>query len=338
MRDIQLDIYRALIMMYIVCIIHLQYWLGYIYEPIASLSLFEMPVIFFISGSAYSLHNTSLSISHFFRSRFCRVLLPYYLYAIVSFVLTIAYVWLSTGSLPPLHLMDISNILLAQSIPYMGFAWHIWFILPYMFIVLSFPCQNVLYKRIKNRYCYVLLCVVIFCIAVLIPIHHEAYNVFCEFLGYNIFFVLGWLFYKKVNRNRVSCVLIFMLLLIVGLYLVGVKWIPMQSHKFPIDIYYIIFGVCAICILSLICGRITFRSNTILDIWNQRGYSIYLYQNYVFIIVAWILTFFPPNFISNKFVVLLMILLLWGLSTGLSYLTYPLELFINKYVSKIWGK
>ena len=54
-RDANLDKYRAIVMAYIVCIIHLIYWAGFCSEPDRSFLLFEMPVIFFISGASYRL-------------------------------------------------------------------------------------------------------------------------------------------------------------------------------------------------------------------------------------------------------------------------------------------
>ena len=53
-RDKQLDLYRGLSMIYVVCFIHVIYWLKIGSEPILSLMLFEMPLIFFISGASLS--------------------------------------------------------------------------------------------------------------------------------------------------------------------------------------------------------------------------------------------------------------------------------------------
>ena len=61
MRDTQLDIYRALAMIYIICVIHVVYWLGIGNELITSIILFEMPVIFFITGASFSLQTKEKS-------------------------------------------------------------------------------------------------------------------------------------------------------------------------------------------------------------------------------------------------------------------------------------
>lgn len=54
-RDSQLDLYRALIMIYIVCWIHGIYWFDTANDVVKSISLFEMPIIFFIAGASQKL-------------------------------------------------------------------------------------------------------------------------------------------------------------------------------------------------------------------------------------------------------------------------------------------
>jgi len=83
MRDTDLDIYRALIMIYILCVIHIGYWLNYIDEPVRSLILFEMPIIFFISGAALSVTTKRHSFNKMIIGRFTRIAVPYYVYIII---------------------------------------------------------------------------------------------------------------------------------------------------------------------------------------------------------------------------------------------------------------
>lgn len=54
MRDTQLDIYRALLMMCMPCVFHIMYWLGNGSEPYQSVLLVEMSLVFFLSGAAFS--------------------------------------------------------------------------------------------------------------------------------------------------------------------------------------------------------------------------------------------------------------------------------------------
>lgn len=78
-RDKQLDLYRGLSMIYVVCFIHVIYWLKIGSEPILSLMLFEMPIIFFISGASLSFRKEPRSFWNTLCSRFKRVVIPYYI-------------------------------------------------------------------------------------------------------------------------------------------------------------------------------------------------------------------------------------------------------------------
>ncbi len=78
-RDVQLDAYRAMLMIYIVCFIHVEFWLGYGKEPMMSLSLVEMPLIFFVSGAALSYRREPRPFWTIVCNRGKRILLPYYI-------------------------------------------------------------------------------------------------------------------------------------------------------------------------------------------------------------------------------------------------------------------
>ena len=75
-RDEQLDIYRAMSMMYVLCVTHVVYWLYIGLEPIKSLILVEMPIIFFITGASLSLTKKK-SFRKALKNRTKRVLIPY---------------------------------------------------------------------------------------------------------------------------------------------------------------------------------------------------------------------------------------------------------------------
>lgn len=60
-RDLQLDGYRGIVMIYIVCVIHVVNWLDYNIEPYNSFMLFEMPIIFLYLGLRLLLVETKIS-------------------------------------------------------------------------------------------------------------------------------------------------------------------------------------------------------------------------------------------------------------------------------------
>lgn len=156
-RDIQLDIYRALIMIYILCIIHVSFWLGAISEPMKSIILFEMPVIFYISGAALNVSNKRKSLSSTFVNRAKRVLAPYYAYAFFCIIIAIGYYFIGNENPKPIQ-STILNALIPKdnSVP-IPYTYHLWFVIPYFVISCSFYFQQIITDRINPYtylYCY----------------------------------------------------------------------------------------------------------------------------------------------------------------------------------------
>jgi fucose 4-O-acetylase-like acetyltransferase len=150
-RDKQLDIYRSLLMIYIVCYIHgILYWMKYGVEPIQSYSLIEMPLIFFVSGAAFRLSRPKSAISAV-KSRVNRVIFPWYIYSVVSLVILTLFSSLHLYGSFSYSLRDILKVLLTIDIPHAPLMFHNWFILPYMFISCSWCCQQYLINKFDIR-------------------------------------------------------------------------------------------------------------------------------------------------------------------------------------------
>ena len=152
-RDEQLDMYRALAMIYIVCFIHVASWLHIVKEPLFSMMLFEMPVIFFIAGAAQLLSNKSKPFLQIVLSRFKRVVIPFYIYSVVTllflFILTLVWKYFYpqilttfgenvankyTYDIFSYSWRDALSIILCQDIPQAPIMWHTWFIVPYFLL------------------------------------------------------------------------------------------------------------------------------------------------------------------------------------------------------------
>ena len=165
-RDKQLDLYRGLSMIYVVCFIHVIYWLKIGSEPFMSIMLFEMPLIFFISGASLSFNKGHRSLTKTIWSRIKRVVLPYYIYAVimVAIVAVLSIVWhywlpdiisLFGEKVATKYMFNIStyswndiwSILSFSGIPQSPCVWHLWFILPYLVLSCSFEIQ----KRILTK-------------------------------------------------------------------------------------------------------------------------------------------------------------------------------------------
>ena len=342
-RDEQLDIYRALSMMYVLCVTHIIYWLYIGTEPTKSLILVEMPIIFFISGASLSL-TTKKSFLQTLINRVKRVLVPYYIYAMVIVVgvalLSIIWHFFNQQLVSALGLETVTNhtydittyewrdvweIICFVDINQAHFIYHLWFIFPYLILTCTFGLQIKLMNRI-NRWVYVSLCVLFFFIIQTIRIN----SLLTTILGYNIFMVAGYLFYRKIKIWQVVGVCLFAIVSLV-IYVVWIgNFCPMQDHKFPPDGLFVTYNLAILCFLSLVFGKLTIPNKKIWEIWNTRGYTIYLYQSVVFAFVEPLYKLLISKIDQYPLQWVICGSLVWGLSTLFSYFTYPLELYIMK--------
>ena len=335
MRDVQLDNYRALAMIYILCIGHMVYWLLNGNEPYISFVLFIVPQLFFLSGAAVSVSRSKRGLLSTVANRFKRIVVPYYIYAIVALAIAVAVTVLVPDverfGIRPFHLSDygprdVADILLCKNIPGIAYMAHLWFIIPYLILSSTFPFQIKLMQRV-NRHVYMAACIAAFLIAQAFT----PYTLLRELLCFNIFLVAGYLYYKKCGVMIPAIVgLMAMAALLIYQFLLGGNFAPIQDHKFPPDWVYMTYSLMMLCVLSLVLRKVYIPQNRILRIWNERGYTIYLYQSIVFAVIA-ILRYRTYMYTTPLMLRMLIdAVLIFVLSTALSYLTYPLERFIMK--------
>lgn len=291
MRDTQLDIYRALAMIYIICVIHVVYWLGIGNEPIKSIILFEMPVIFFITGASFSLQTKEKSFIETVVSRFNRVMMPYYIYALVVLVIvfvcqTVSCSWMGYN-VPSIGIKSIFKLLLGGGIEGFPFNSHMWFVKPYMLLSISFFFQKKLISKC-NRGGYFLLCIIVFLMVTEIPVLKNISQL-SVFFGYNVFMIAGYLFYKRIDLFM-RCVFILMLtVIVIALYYFRGDFFPMYENKSPMNVNFLIYGLLVLSILSVIFHYIHIRPNRLFNVWNKNGYTMYLYQNVVYTFTLYII-------------------------------------------------
>lgn len=331
MRDTQLDAYRSLSMIYIVCIIHLVYWLGLGNEPLKSLILIEMPVIFFISGASLSLKTSNKTFVETLKNRTKRVLLPYYIYAAVM-VLFVAVMTLLTKKqdydITSYTLKDISDILLAVEIPQTPYSWHLWFVMPYMTLSCLFVLHQKVLAKVKHTP-YIIANIIAFVLIQHFFKSELLRHIFC----YNIFMLAGYCYYKKLSRKQIFVILLAATAGTLALhYLADIRFTPMQDHKFPADISFLCYTTAALCFLSLIFSYIKVPYKGVLATWNSRGYTIYLWQNIVFFAAGGISYGLSPHIGNGALLACILIPFIFAASTLMSYATYPLEKFV---VSKV---
>ena len=347
-RDKKLDTYRALTLIYIVCVIHVSYWLFPIqFEPyIKGLLLWEMPAIFFIAGASAQMSRKK-SIREQIVSRSKRVLLPYYEYALLCLLL------LTGLSVLPLTAREISykitdynisdflSVLLAQKIPGVPMVRHLWFVVPYMLVSISFPLQRTWVERYRTK--YLLACIIVFvCVEQLFRIIHIDYFQYhwilrfvvfniVYFACYNIFFIAGFLFYKKIRKKHIVMILITSLLIFI--ILTNGRITDMQGEKFPPTSVFVSFSTVWLCLLGFV--KIPALKGTIMNRWNSYGFTMYLYQNFAFLIFHFTAAQVIPQVVGWGFLgFIISVIALFIISTLLSYITVPYESFMSRFVLK----
>lgn len=331
MRDTQLDAYRSLSMMYIVCIIHLVYWLGIGNEPLKSLILIEMPVIFFISGASLSLKKSNKTFIETLKNRAKRVLLPYYIYAaiMVLFVATMTLFTKRQGyDITSYTLKDVTDILLGNRIAQSPYSWHLWFVMPYMILSCMFVLHQKALAKVKHTP-YLIANIIAFILIQHLSKDELLRHIFC----YNIFMLAGYCYYRKLSKIQILGILLTTAAGTLALhYLADIRFTPMQDHKFPADIMFLCYTTAALCFLSLIFSYIKIPYKGMLATWNSRGYTIYLWQNIVFFAAGGISYGLSPHIGNGALLACILIPFIFAASTLMSYATYPMERFI---VSKV---
>ena len=292
-RDSLLDSLRALIMMYIVCVIHIIYWFGLFDEPLRSIILFEMPVIFFIAGASQSLKTTKgkgslgKELVDTFVNRTKRVILPFYAFLAILYVFMAVCTWWFDGAmgfdLTKLSATDFIKTLLTGGCEKINFYGYTWFISCYFIVSLLLP----VYKRtmtVIGKYPFFALnmMVIILLSFVDLPIgNRELKNIPL----YSLFYMGGYVFYRRIKGklfvgiaavSTVATIIFFLLDMVT----------PMQNHKFPADYIFMFFGISAISLLSLVFSTIKIPNHHIIGLWNTEGYHIYLYQTITFSIAV----------------------------------------------------
>lgn len=344
-RDQQLDLYRGLSMIYVVCFIHVMSWLKIGTEPLSSLMLFEMPVIFFISGASLSFNKSPRSFRATLLSRLKRVVIPYYIYALVmvEVVAVLSVVWhywlpdiirMFGEKVATKYMFDITDytwsdiwaIFSFGNIPQSPCVWHLWFILPYLILSCTFEIQKRILTKM-NRGGYLLLCVAVFLLIQHFSENQLLRNVFC----YNVFMVIGYCYYRQVKVRMIAVTLIACCLILFGLLLGGdVAFCPMQDHKFPPDYLFMVYNMVVLCVFSLLFSKVKIPQNRWVQLWNVRGYTLYLYQSIVyfgmFAVYLGVISKIGNHILEG----LICVPLMFFLSTIASYLTYPLERWVMK--------
>lgn len=141
--------------------------------------------------------------------------------------------------------------------------------------------------------------------------------------------VIGYCYYKNCRRSLIiTAAIISLIAILVMLFVYDMDFCAMQGHKFPPDVFFLTYGIFALCILSLFFGSIKIPQTKLLNLWHERGYTIYLYQSIVFFFVYAVCLVVIKKIPLGIVQIVVSTVLMLILSTLASYPTYKLEVTI----------
>lgn len=295
-RDRRIDQLRSFAMLWVI-FVHVLYWSTFITSEYAntikSFCLFEMPLSFFVTGAANSFGRNT-GYCNFVLRRFKRILIPYWVFAIICAVISIAKYSFEEGAFRSDAIRIFISWLIPNdaqitSVPYL--KWALWFIPVYLCIVLILPLLKK-YKQSKERVVFGILLGALFVVT-------DIFN-----LGWiqNVSFYCLWvyigLFYTEIKENIRSknfcgyllCVFIISVVLI-GILYFSSQSLDMQKNKFPPNIRFLIFSVMMISLIILLlpCFFRAFDyiekcpvAAKIFDLYSTHSLTIFLYQVFAF--------------------------------------------------------
>ena len=320
MRDKNLDIYRGGVMLYIILVIHglTNFQFVSAFSWVTSILLFEMPIILFISGAALKLSKRK-KFKEILKSRFYRILIPYYIYAFI----TILFAVLVIGKQ---DFWELRHIVFIKNSPLIPYSNQIWFIIPYFIISILGNIYLNLYEKSRSKLHLLILAFV--CIIVIMDYFSFHLEQLREVIVYSIFFIFGFYYKEHVSNKILLTGGVCSLIMVFFLFTLGYP-LAIQNNKFPPNLLFIFFGAFYIFLFSLIFRRIQLPNWKVLQRWNKYGLEIYLYQNYAFLLVYVVLLFLGVQNVIFQYIVTLV--LLFGILT----ISSP---YINKLNGRIIQK
>ena len=283
MRNKTVDVIRGLLMLYIVGIVLGVFWLELIPRPFSSILLFEMPLIFLVSGYSFALFSSNtgfqLSFPGYFKylvSRLIRVLVPYYGYATVCVIAIIAY---TRGANYMAVISDWMNPFIFQKLdPFGLLTSHLWFVPPFIIVTLALPFISSVKLTIWST-------VVPVCIEI-VTLKSYSYG---RLLTPFFYLYWTWIGYRLALDVKINYKILIAIILTGTISLLGLAYFPsitmdMQTNKFPPNLLFFAFSAVWVSFFLLLtsvvkASRLKFlEESKLLRPFINKGYSIYLWQ------------------------------------------------------------
>jgi fucose 4-O-acetylase-like acetyltransferase len=302
-REQGVDAARGILMLYIVAGIHGFFWLNLAPAAIRAVLLFEMPLVFVVSGYAYSLQERSLpglqrdrgasEYIYLMLRRLSRVLVPYMAYAVVC--IGIVYGASVCCGVQGRSFFDLAGSWL-NPFEYGGdeslgmLNWHLWFLPAFMLVTVALPFA-VRIKFASRPRLIVWFAAAAVLEVVLSALHFPLEGLIKQFVFYLMFALVGYYasrrpdFFGSATLAWVAGGSVI-LLLAVALVEHDPHVLSMQRNKFPPN-YLFYFFSCAWVSCFLYLSLHVRAPARLLGQWRQAfwlrpfvsaGYSIYLWQ------------------------------------------------------------
>lgn len=144
--------------------------------------------------------------------------------------------------------------------------------------------------------------------------------------------VLGYCYYRQVKCNAVfTAMLAFGAILVLMLVdIENLKFCPMQNHKFPPDVLFMVYNMVVLYGLSLLLSKVKLPNQSWVALWNERGYTLYLYQSIVYFAMFAIYLGVVSKIGNHLIEGVICILLMFVMSTIASNVVYPLEKWVMR--------
>lgn len=303
-RVIGLDVARGLLMAYVVVVIHGMFWLRFVPQPVASIFLLEMPLIFMVSGAAYYYGQLPRATSAreaignyvgYLLSRGVRILAPYFAFALVAACIVIA-----VRKLDPIATFAAWFDLLrtGTGFSYSTLNWHLWFIPPFLGVTMLMPLLARLpaWGRAPLWAWAVLGGLIMLTIDAL---HAPSLRLFAMIVFYGLWALFGFgvaAAPKRFGLRSYALVLVVSLVLLAAVLLLLPERTDtnMQHNKFPPNAVFYVFS-CA-WVSAVMIGVKMLRPDHVEALANfallkpfiRAGYSIYLWQGLGYTAAIWL--------------------------------------------------
>lgn len=243
--------------------------LGHIASPFGSfIYSWHMPLFFMIAGFFIKFE---LSIKEFIIKDFKRLMVPYFIFAIVGLVLeTIKRMALHRESLDYIHELQGIFIWMDMSSLINTYAFVLWF-LPALFF--ARVILVVIVKLVKNIFIQFFIITILFSFSFLVQLPFGIDNA----LNALLFVFLGSLFFRFYQNSKILYVLPFVL---IGLVIyIGIPSLDMATKNYQNIILNIVFALSVVFIIITILKKLDFKSK-LLTIWGGNTMLLFIIHPY----------------------------------------------------------